>query len=159
MGPFVGLLQTFECETVPSNSSQIRGSAHNSNQMYAHMYRTTPICNLVLARTSSRKMATAASACQKLLTVGTKIIGVGRNFAAHAKELGNSVPKVLYLPPFLLYVWTVHLIYVLCLLVGACVVSETDYVVFAKWRYDRDSTTLGNAASRGRAGGGDRPKS
>nr|GMD38038.1 Fanconi anemia group I protein [Ipomoea batatas] len=101
MGPFVGLLQTFECETVPSNSSQIRGSAHNSNQMYAHMYRTTPICNLVLARTSSRKMATAASACQKLLTVGTKIIGVGRNFAAHAKELGNSVPKepVLFLKP------------------------------------------------------------
>lgn len=30
----------------------------------------------------------------RLLQVGTKIIGVGRNYAAHAKELGNAVPKV-----------------------------------------------------------------
>ncbi|KAG6396327.1 hypothetical protein SASPL_142475 [Salvia splendens] len=46
-------------------------------------------------------MATSASAIQKLLTVGTKIIGVGRNYAAHAKELGNAVPKepVLFLKP------------------------------------------------------------
>ncbi|KAJ6796097.1 Uncharacterized protein M6B38_221905 [Iris pallida] len=37
----------------------------------------------------------------KLLNVGTKIIGVGRNYAAHAKELGNAVPKepVLFLKP------------------------------------------------------------
>lgn len=39
-------------------------------------------------------MATSASAYQKLLSVGTKIVGVGRNYAAHAKELGNAVPKV-----------------------------------------------------------------
>ncbi|KAL6190947.1 PREDICTED: acylpyruvase FAHD1, mitochondrial [Fragaria vesca subsp. vesca] len=37
----------------------------------------------------------------RLLQVGTKIIGVGRNYAAHAKELGNAVPKepVLFLKP------------------------------------------------------------
>lgn len=37
-------------------------------------------------------MATAA--LEKLLQVGTKIVAVGRNYAAHAKELGNAVPKV-----------------------------------------------------------------
>lgn len=42
-----------------------------------------------------------ASSCQKLFDLGTKIIGVGRNYAAHAKELGNAVPKapVLFLKP------------------------------------------------------------
>lgn len=39
-------------------------------------------------------MATALSGMQKLLEVGTKIVAVGRNYAAHAKELGNAVPKV-----------------------------------------------------------------
>ncbi|KAK9288068.1 hypothetical protein L1049_016514 [Liquidambar formosana] len=36
-----------------------------------------------------------------LLNVGTKIVAVGRNYAAHAKELGNAVPKepVLFLKP------------------------------------------------------------
>lgn len=33
----------------------------------------------------------------KLVNVGTKIIAVGRNYAAHAKELGNAVPKVISL--------------------------------------------------------------
>ncbi|KAK7264657.1 hypothetical protein RJT34_32267 [Clitoria ternatea] len=44
-------------------------------------------------------MATAA--CQKLLELSTKIVAVGRNYAAHAKELGNAVPKepVLFLKP------------------------------------------------------------
>ncbi|PNX59494.1 acylpyruvase FAHD1 mitochondrial-like, partial [Trifolium pratense] len=44
-------------------------------------------------------MSTAS--CQKLFELGTKIIGVGRNYAAHAKELGNAVPKapVLFLKP------------------------------------------------------------
>ncbi|KAK6913748.1 Fumarylacetoacetase-like, C-terminal [Dillenia turbinata] len=38
---------------------------------------------------------------QKLLSLGTKIVAVGRNYAAHAKELGNAVPKepVLFLKP------------------------------------------------------------
>lgn len=31
---------------------------------------------------------------QRLFTQGTKIVCVGRNYAAHAKELGNAVPKV-----------------------------------------------------------------
>ncbi|OAY56041.1 probable acylpyruvase FAHD1, mitochondrial [Manihot esculenta] len=46
-------------------------------------------------------MATASSGIQKLLQVGTKIVAVGRNYAAHAKELGNAVPKepVLFLKP------------------------------------------------------------
>lgn len=39
-------------------------------------------------------MATASSAIQKLIQAGTKIVAVGRNYAAHAKELGNAVPKV-----------------------------------------------------------------
>lgn len=39
-------------------------------------------------------MATASSAVQKLIQAGTKIVAVGRNYAAHAKELGNAVPKV-----------------------------------------------------------------
>ncbi|KAK6930192.1 Fumarylacetoacetase-like, C-terminal [Dillenia turbinata] len=39
--------------------------------------------------------------CQKLLSLGTKIVAVGRNYAAHAKELGNAVPRepVLFLKP------------------------------------------------------------
>ncbi|WCJ23462.1 Acylpyruvase FAHD1 mitochondrial [Euphorbia peplus] len=46
-------------------------------------------------------MATAYLGIHKLLQVGTKIVGVGRNYAAHAKELGNAVPKepVLFLKP------------------------------------------------------------
>lgn len=38
----------------------------------------------------------AAAASQKLLSIGTKIVAVGRNYAAHAKELGNAVPKVIF---------------------------------------------------------------
>ncbi|XP_074582998.1 oxaloacetate tautomerase FAHD1, mitochondrial [Curcuma longa] len=43
----------------------------------------------------------AAAAASKLLSAGTKIIAVGRNYAAHAKELGNAVPKepVLFMKP------------------------------------------------------------
>ncbi|XP_044479982.1 probable acylpyruvase FAHD1, mitochondrial [Mangifera indica] len=46
-------------------------------------------------------MAAALSGVQKLLEVGTKIVAVGRNYTAHAKELGNAVPKepVLFLKP------------------------------------------------------------
>lgn len=42
-----------------------------------------------------------AASLQKLLDVGTKIVAVGRNYAAHAKELGNAVPKepVLFMKP------------------------------------------------------------
>ncbi|THU62667.1 hypothetical protein C4D60_Mb01t07500 [Musa balbisiana] len=36
----------------------------------------------------------AAATASRLLSAGTKIIAVGRNYAAHAKELGNAVPKV-----------------------------------------------------------------
>ncbi|CAL4928218.1 unnamed protein product [Urochloa decumbens] len=45
--------------------------------------------------------AMAAAAAQRLLAASTKIIGVGRNYVAHAKELGNPVPKepVLFLKP------------------------------------------------------------
>ncbi|KAJ6430874.1 hypothetical protein OIU84_018389 [Salix udensis] len=38
-------------------------------------------------------MASPSAGIQKLLQVGTKIVAVGRNYAAHAKELGNAVPK------------------------------------------------------------------
>uniref|UniRef100_A0A0E0KF58 Fumarylacetoacetase-like C-terminal domain-containing protein n=1 Tax=Oryza punctata TaxID=4537 RepID=A0A0E0KF58_ORYPU len=43
----------------------------------------------------------AAAAAQRLLVASTKIVGVGRNYVAHAKELGNPVPKepVLFLKP------------------------------------------------------------
>ncbi|CAK8563709.1 unnamed protein product [Lathyrus sativus] len=44
-------------------------------------------------------MSTAS--VQKLFELGTKIIAVGRNYAAHAKELGNAVPTapVLFMKP------------------------------------------------------------
>ncbi|XP_058212500.1 probable acylpyruvase FAHD1, mitochondrial isoform X2 [Rhododendron vialii] len=45
--------------------------------------------------------ATPSPPYEKLLSLGTKIVAVGRNYAAHAKELGNAVPKepVLFLKP------------------------------------------------------------
>lgn len=46
----------------------------------------------LVVKCGTLKMATTAY--QKLLQAGTKIIAVGRNYAAHAKELGNAVPKV-----------------------------------------------------------------
>ncbi|KAL6571590.1 Acylpyruvase fahd1, mitochondrial [Orobanche hederae] len=53
------------------------------------------------SKSASKSMAASAPAYQKLLSIGTKIIAVGRNYAAHAKELGNAVPKepVLFLKP------------------------------------------------------------
>ncbi|KAH0863117.1 LOW QUALITY PROTEIN: hypothetical protein HID58_080328 [Brassica napus] len=50
-------------------------------------------------RIRSEKMTT--SMIQRLFTQGTKIVCVGRNYAAHAKELGNAVPKepVIFLKP------------------------------------------------------------
>lgn len=46
-----------------------------------------------------------ASALHKFVTTGTKIIGVGRNYAAHAKELGNAVPTepLLFMKPISSY--------------------------------------------------------
>jgi 2-keto-4-pentenoate hydratase/2-oxohepta-3-ene-1,7-dioic acid hydratase in catechol pathway len=47
----------------------------------------------------------AAYLGNKLVQMGTKIVGVGRNYAAHAKELGNALPSVCYMyyiPPHLL---------------------------------------------------------
>ncbi|KAI6681634.1 hypothetical protein NL676_035515 [Syzygium grande] len=43
----------------------------------------------------------ASIGLHKLLQAGTKIVAVGRNYTAHAKELGNAVPKepVLFLKP------------------------------------------------------------
>ncbi|CAN6468197.1 unnamed protein product [Victoria cruziana] len=40
-------------------------------------------------------------ASSNLINLGTKIVAVGRNYVAHAKELGNAVPKepVLFLKP------------------------------------------------------------
>ncbi|KAH9305607.1 hypothetical protein KI387_010011, partial [Taxus chinensis] len=50
--------------------------------------------------------SSAAQVGNKLLNLGTKIVAVGRNYAAHAKELGNAVPKepVLFLKPTSSYV-------------------------------------------------------
>ncbi|KAK4433907.1 putative acylpyruvase FAHD1, mitochondrial [Sesamum alatum] len=77
--------------------------------MCASIIRPSPPCSSALFASNRAtkttfqppRMAASASAYQKLLTVGTKIIGVGRNYAAHAKELGNAVPKepVLFLKP------------------------------------------------------------
>ncbi|KAE9610033.1 hypothetical protein Lal_00006778 [Lupinus albus] len=43
----------------------------------------------------------ATTTVQNLLQLSTKIVAVGRNYAAHAKELGNAVPKdpVLFMKP------------------------------------------------------------
>ncbi|CAK9160236.1 unnamed protein product [Ilex paraguariensis] len=68
--------------------------------MYAHIhsYNSNLVCARIRRYTT---MAASTSAYQKLLSVGTKIVAVGRNYAAHAKELGNAVPKepVLFLKP------------------------------------------------------------
>ncbi|XP_059280730.1 probable acylpyruvase FAHD1, mitochondrial [Lycium ferocissimum] len=55
--------------------------------------------NLIGKSFPSRNMATSAH--ENLVSVGSKIIAVGRNYAAHAKELGNAVPKepVLFMKP------------------------------------------------------------
>ncbi|TVU44288.1 hypothetical protein EJB05_03724, partial [Eragrostis curvula] len=58
----------------------------------------------LLAHAQHAQVATLpamAAAAQRLLAASTKIIGVGRNYIAHAKELGNPVPKepVLFLKP------------------------------------------------------------
>ncbi|KAH6780144.1 Fumarylacetoacetate hydrolase family [Perilla frutescens var. hirtella] len=78
----------------PSSNSVLRLTPPSRNPLF----RSNITTKTILER---RNMATSASAIQKLLTVGTKIIGVGRNYAAHAKELGNAVPKepVLFLKP------------------------------------------------------------
>ncbi|OIW00121.1 hypothetical protein TanjilG_29111 [Lupinus angustifolius] len=43
----------------------------------------------------------ATTPLQNLIQLSTKIVAVGRNYASHAKELGNAVPKdpVLFLKP------------------------------------------------------------
>lgn len=48
----------------------------------------------------------AAMAGNKLMAMGSKIVAVGRNYAAHAKELGNAVPKepIIFLKPTSSYV-------------------------------------------------------
>uniref|UniRef100_A0A0D6R845 Fumarylacetoacetase-like C-terminal domain-containing protein n=1 Tax=Araucaria cunninghamii TaxID=56994 RepID=A0A0D6R845_ARACU len=50
--------------------------------------------------------SSATQVGNKILSLGTKIVAVGRNYAAHAKELGNAVPKepVLFLKPTSSYV-------------------------------------------------------
>lgn len=75
--------------------------------MYAKIQTFTIARNLVcssgraIAKSfSSRNMATTGAATadhRNLISVGSKIIAVGRNYAAHAKELGNAVPKVILL--------------------------------------------------------------
>ncbi|KAL3689609.1 hypothetical protein R1sor_015918 [Riccia sorocarpa] len=49
----------------------------------------------------------AVSIGSKILAAGTKIVAVGRNYAAHAKELGNAVPKepMIFLKPTSSYVF------------------------------------------------------
>ncbi|KAH8970285.1 hypothetical protein BDL97_02G081100 [Sphagnum fallax] len=48
----------------------------------------------------------AAYLGNKLVQMGTKIVGVGRNYAAHAKELGNALPSepLLFLKPTSSYI-------------------------------------------------------
>ncbi|KAG0612061.1 hypothetical protein M758_7G187400 [Ceratodon purpureus] len=55
---------------------------------------------------SSSAIAMAAYLGNKLLQMGTKIVGVGRNYAAHAKELGAAIPKepLIFLKPTSSYV-------------------------------------------------------
>ncbi|KAH7842044.1 hypothetical protein Vadar_000755 [Vaccinium darrowii] len=58
---------------------------------------------IVACKATVANMSTTAQSppYDKLLSLGTKIVGVGRNYVAHAKELGNAVPKepVLFLKP------------------------------------------------------------
>ncbi|XP_068663168.1 oxaloacetate tautomerase FAHD1, mitochondrial-like [Aristolochia californica] len=58
--------------------------------------------SVVLPLRRALGMATSSSfSSENLFSSGTKIIAVGRNYAAHAKELGNAVPKepVLFMKP------------------------------------------------------------
>lgn len=100
-----------------------------------------------------REMATAA--CQKLLELSTKIVAVGRNYAAHAKELGNAVPKVPFsssLTIFFLFFIEYEFWSELCFpFSGASIVSETDVVLLEKWRNHPNPSQRGFSASRGRA--------
>ena len=43
----------------------------------------------------------AAFLGNKLVQMGTKIVAVGRNYAAHAKELGSAIPKVMQTKPII----------------------------------------------------------
>lgn len=92
----------------------------------------------------------AAVASQKLLELSTKIVAVGRNYAAHAKELGNAVPKVPSLShtqiPFPMFYN--HLITdCKCFpFSGTRLVSETDVVLLEKWRNHPNSTQRGFSA-------------
>ncbi|KAF2289153.1 hypothetical protein GH714_029134 [Hevea brasiliensis] len=92
-------------------------------------------------------MATASSGVQKLLQVGTKIVAVGRNYAAHAKELGNAVPKV-KMGSFCFYFQIFFLITIqigilkLQLSSGAGFVPQTNLVLLGEWRHYRDSHPL-----------------
>lgn len=49
---------------------------------------------IVACKAANMSTATPSPPYEKLLSLGTKIVAVGRNYAAHAKELGNAVPKV-----------------------------------------------------------------
>ncbi|PPE02307.1 hypothetical protein GOBAR_DD00641 [Gossypium barbadense] len=72
-----------------------RGEALASNRMGSNSSWNNPRGSTLSALNNHR------TDNQNLLKLGTKIVGVGRNYAAHAKELGNAVPKepVLFLKP------------------------------------------------------------
>lgn len=79
--------------SVLDNTQRLQGLNGNSHP-YLLFLALRVSCWITIIDDISESMATALSGMQKLLEVGTKIVAVGRNYAAHAKELGNAVPKV-----------------------------------------------------------------
>jgi len=106
------------------------------------------------------EMSTAS--CQKLFDLGTKIIGVGRNYAAHAKELGNAVPKVTNTLFFQIH--SIHSFRKFHNLIrhqfsGTSVVSETNIFLLEKWRNNWNPTQREFSPSRSRTRGRHRQES
>lgn len=114
LGPFAGLPR-FHCRCESNLNTKYR--SHAKRKFYPLVKSTTirvyiDCSSEISNQRSSRKgfidfrsiqMAgsSATELGNKLLSLGTKIVAVGRNYAAHAKELGNAVPKepVLFLKP------------------------------------------------------------
>jgi hypothetical protein len=82
---------TFSCAHAASAPS----SPSHSRPRHRNSIPPLPLSLCVLL-VCPRSGAMAAYLGNKLVQMGTKIVGVGRNYAAHAKELGSAIPKVPY---------------------------------------------------------------
>lgn len=79
----------------------------------------------------------ATSMIQRMFKQGTKIVGVGLNYASHAKELGNALPKVhtlLHLLPLHFLFFGLDFVTVCDLEVGPdCVLKANIFLLGKRW--------------------------